>query len=100
MLKAADDMLEQLDELHGLRAERQQVAKALDMLIDNVTWQQVDTGRVSREVQATQQVLGQMYRQDKRNRQAIVGLAKAFEGFCGLLSRAQHSPRGMPASPP
>ena len=41
-----------------------------------------------------------MYRQDKRNRQAIVGLAKAFEGFCGLLSRAQHSPSGMPAWPP
>ena len=43
LMIAADEMLDQLGELRGLREERQQVAKALEMLIDNVTWQQVDT---------------------------------------------------------
>ena len=91
--KAADAMLDQLDELHGLRAERDQVAKSLDALLDDMTWQAMDTRRVSREVRSTQAVLAKMYRQDKRNRQAIVGLAKAFEGFCGLLTRAAAAPR-------
>jgi hypothetical protein len=87
------ECLEQLDMLDELPAYQERIGKALSDLRADVGRGRVNQGQVQRRMDALQDTIAELYREERSNRKDVVTLAKSFDKLCvGLASLAERQP--------
>jgi hypothetical protein len=83
---AVDDLHDRLEAVDDLPEFQQQMTKSLSRLQGAVEMGDLNGRRLRAEIGELQDVIATTYAQEQGNRKAIVGLAKAFDGFCRNLA--------------